>query len=280
MRDCVIASADQAPINVRKRMRYVKGMVLGPAEFGQDQAHFEWKHRISNELLHGYGTVCGLQVTSRATEDGGDREIVIGAGYAISPRGNWIWVDPEQCALLGEWVAAHREEREDFVVPGNNSVYVALCYDECPTDLTHIAARACASEDETRAHSRITEMFRAEFRWEPPPQEAEEAARAFGALLRAVEIAVGTDDDDSEAFLEAVRAIGLDDSGATPDVFNLPEASACEVIRTALLIWATEICPRFHLEAEQDCILLAQLHFDVDDAGAIDFDTLMIDEGA
>ena len=83
-------------------------MVLGVDEFRQEQEHFEWKHALSNLLLHGYGTVCGLQVTAAAQTD--DVEIRVSQGYAISPRGKWIWVDRDQCALLGRWIRGHLAE--------------------------------------------------------------------------------------------------------------------------------------------------------------------------
>ena len=75
-----------------RRVNYTLGMVLDQDDFQQEQGHFEWKHRLSNLLLHGSGTVCGLKVSVKPLV--GDVEIQISPGYAISPQGDWIWVGP------------------------------------------------------------------------------------------------------------------------------------------------------------------------------------------
>ena len=154
MRDCITTPADCSPLPPNKRVNYTFGMVLGEQDFRQEQEHFEWKHRISNLLLHGYGTVCGLQVTARPLEDGSDTEIYVTSGYAISPRGNWIWVDHDQCARIGAWLQRHSGDLPGFSGPGSYTAYVSLCYDECLVDLVPVAGRACASDEDTRAPSR------------------------------------------------------------------------------------------------------------------------------
>ena len=57
MRDCISTPAECSPLPPNKRVNYTFGMVLGEQDFRQEQAHFEWKHRISNLLLHGYRCV-------------------------------------------------------------------------------------------------------------------------------------------------------------------------------------------------------------------------------
>src|SRR5689334_4861976 len=105
MRTCTTTPADRVSLTPNKRVNYAFGLVLGEDEFRQEQSHFEWKHRLGNRLLHGYGTVCGLKVTASA-QDGGT-EIRIAPGYALSPRGDWIWVDKAQCVRLDDWL--HRQ---------------------------------------------------------------------------------------------------------------------------------------------------------------------------
>src|SRR5438132_14409027 len=95
MRDCLTVSTDSAPSLPTKRVNYTFGMVLGVDDFRQEQAHFEWKHQISNLLLHGYGTVCGLRVSPAAVTIPADVEIRISSGYGISPQGRWIWVEQD-----------------------------------------------------------------------------------------------------------------------------------------------------------------------------------------
>jgi hypothetical protein len=286
MRDCIASPADCSPLPPNKRVNYTFGMVLGEQDFRQEQAHFEWKHRISNLLLHGYGTVCGLHVTARPLSDGSDVEIYVGSGYAVSPRGDWIWVDHDQCARLGAWLQRHSGDLPGFSGPGSYTAYVSLCYDECLVDLVPVAGRACASEEDTRAPSRILETFRTEFSWSAPEQNREDHFRAFGDLLQRIEIIPESgsppDPDDSAYLIDLVRNLGIETSppliSPPDDVIGLYASTLCETLREALTVWVTEVCPRF--EPTSDCILLAAIHFDVDAAGALLVDSVEIDNDA
>ena len=273
MKDCLTASAEHAPLVPNKRVKYTFGMVLGEKDFRQEQVHFEWKHQISNLLLHGYGTVCGLKVTARAVTNPSDVEVRISAGYGISPYGKWMWVEHDQCARLGEWLQKHRLERSPLPGPGRETLYVKLCYVECPTNVVPIAGQACASDEDTCAPSRIHEAFQAKFSWQSPDQRAETLYRKFGELLEKVEILSELESpvasDDSESFLKRVQELGEETSPplASPleaERFRLAEQTACETIRQALVIWVTEVCPRIQPDLKQDtndCILLARIEF-------------------
>jgi hypothetical protein len=298
---CTSASADKALLNPNKRVNYTFGMVLGVDEFRQEQEHFEWKHRISNHLLHGSGTVCGLKVTSEVV--GADVDVRVAPGYAVSPHGRWVWVEKALCARLGEWVAKNSAQQSPPPGPGPHTVYVRLCYAECPVDIVPIAGQPCAAEDDTRAPSRIYETARAEFSWEKPDGHAEWHYREFGELLSHVDIVQDfLSPDDSHRFLAAVHDFANVLAGHTspptspphdchdphhhphphvsppvsPDTgrFTLSEATACDTIRQALTIWVTEVCPHLqkHLadcQKDDDCILLACAHFDLDGAGLL-----------
>jgi hypothetical protein len=286
MRDCISSPADCSPLPPNKRVNYTFGMVLGEQDFRQEQAHFEWKHRISNLLLHGYGTVCGLHVTARPLSDDSDVEIYVSSGYAVSPHGDWIWVDHDQCARLGAWLQRHSSDLPGYNGPGSYTAYVSLCYDECLVDLVPVAGRACASEEDTRAPSRILETFRTEFSWIAPEQSREDHFRAFGDLLQRIEIIPESgsppDLDDSAYLIDLVRNLGLEQSppalSPPDDTIGLYASTLCETMREALAVWVTEVCPRF--EPTSDCILLAAIHFDVDAAGALLVDSVEIDNDA
>ncbi|MGH2461021.1 MAG: hypothetical protein ACRDIY_19360, partial [Chloroflexota bacterium] len=276
MRDCLTTTTDLAPLVPNKRVNYAFGMVMGVDDFRQEQVHFEWKHRKSNLLLHGYGTVCGLHVDAVALAGGTDVQIRVGKGYAISPLGNWIWVGEDQCAQLGLWLQQNQNSLSPPVGPGPHAVYVTLCYTECQTDLVPVAAEACASDQDTRAPSRILESFTLQFAWAPPPQPEEDAIRAFGELLEQIEIlpqplASPVPPDDGAEFLQLVGNLGATSSpspGSPMSVgpFRLWEPTACDTIRQALVLWTTLVCPRFD-PCTQDCLLLACIHFSTDASG-------------
>ncbi|MDT7807863.1 MAG: hypothetical protein QOJ70_1676, partial [Acidobacteriota bacterium] len=117
---CTSATSDKALLSPNKRVNYTFGMVLGVDDFRQEQEHFEWKHRISNLLLHGSGTVCGLSVTTEAV--GADVEVRIAPGYAVSPHGRWMWLERALCARLGEWVAKNSTQQSPPPAPGPHTV--------------------------------------------------------------------------------------------------------------------------------------------------------------
>lgn len=271
MKDCSTLSTANGTLPPNKRLNYTLGMVMGVDDFRQEQVHFEWKNSLSNLLLHGYGAVCGLAVTIDPADGEDDRLVRIAQGYGVSPQGHWLWVDREQCAQLGAWIAANPPPADSPLGPSR--VYVQLCYDECLTDLVPVAGRPCATDEDTRAPSRIHEAFQAQFTWTPPPQPAEDLARAFGGLLAQVVIldaVTSPVEDDSALLLAAVRALG-DELLSSPPLasppagpFVLPAATACTTLEEALTIWVTEICPRYHAAVGADCILLACIAVELD----------------
>jgi hypothetical protein len=278
-------TTDSVGLVPNKRVDYNFGMVLGVDDFRQEQFHFEWKSKISNLLLHGYGTVCGLKVSIEPTTDG-DFELRIEPGFAISPKGEWIWVEKPQCARLGKWVQGSKAGLIPPFLPGPQTVYVRLCYEECETDLVTIAGTACAAQDQTRAASRITESFRAAFSWDAPPQALEDDIRALGELLHRVQAVDGpVSGPEDGGLIELVRDLaglfgsppGSPPFGSPPNTgpILLDRLTACDTIRRVLAVWVTEVRPAIGggrcmpAADSNDCLLLAALHFLADASGTI-----------
>jgi hypothetical protein len=296
MNDCTTVRTESGSLTPNKRVNYATGMVMDVDTFRQEQAHHEWKHKLGNRLLHGYGTVCGLEVYARAAA--GETEIVVEPGYGIDPQGRWLWLEQQLCARLDDWVANNRDDNPDFDETGRNRLYVRLCYTECDTDLVPIAGQPCATEEDTRAPARTLETVRAEFSWTRPEQAQEAWYRAFGELLRCVVLVDDEADDESELLLALVRELGLAESPPlasppleSPPLESPPLASppfespplgsppaeeeiwlwretACATIHEVLTVWATEICPRFG-GTEEGCILLACVEFDANGGVAL-----------
>jgi hypothetical protein len=286
MKNRVSLSADYEPLNPNKRVNYAFGMVMGGDDYRQEQERFLWKYRIHNLLTHGYGTVCGLQVARRMLADGSDVEIVVSTGSAVGKKGDWICVKNDQCAQLNQWVQAHKGQQGPFTAPGHHDLYVKLGYRETQTDLGPIAARPCASEEETRAPLRILEAFRARFSWVKPDQLAEDRFRAFGELLARVDVISDASPpmppDDGRRLLDMVRNLGAPlspclTSPPLEDQVQLDESSAREILRKALTLWITEVCPRLEA-AGDDSILLACIHFEVGADGNVLFNSVEVDD--
>lgn len=51
-----------------ERLNYFYGQMLGAADFRSEQAYFREKLKLHNRCLHGYGVVCGLEITPYAEE--------------------------------------------------------------------------------------------------------------------------------------------------------------------------------------------------------------------
>src|SRR6185369_9680663 len=49
-------------------LKYFYGQLLGVQDFQAEQNYFRDKLRLHNRCLHGYGTVCGLEVVPEPTE--------------------------------------------------------------------------------------------------------------------------------------------------------------------------------------------------------------------
>ena len=64
---CQTASPNLMKLDPLKRVNYTFGLVLGVEEFLQSDTYFLAKHHVENRLLHGYGTVCGLDVIAQTT---------------------------------------------------------------------------------------------------------------------------------------------------------------------------------------------------------------------
>ena len=287
VKDCIPASTVSAPLIPNRRVNYEFGMVLGVNDFRQEQAHFEWKSQLSNRLLHGYGTVSGLRVSAEGVQNPDGVNIRVSAGYAISPQGRWLWIENDLCARLEEWVGSHRAELSPPPGSGPQTAYVLLCYDECPTELVPVAGTACASEQDTRVPSRIQESFQVKFSWDKPDQHAEDSMRAFGALLGQVIVAPQTSPpmvDDRQALLDAVLQLANplasppESSPPAAAAYILDESTYCDTIREALALWSTRVHPTLHPQTFEpydshlpDCMLLACIQFNLDNAGQLVF---------
>src|SRR4051794_32220560 len=86
-------------------VNYTQGMVLGADDFMQEFAYLSGRDQRMARDLAGYGTVCGLRV-STDTDARGPR-VAVSSGIGVSPLGEMICVGAAQCAYLNDWLAAN-----------------------------------------------------------------------------------------------------------------------------------------------------------------------------
>ncbi len=177
----------------------------------------------------------------------------VAPGVALAESGQLICVEPAQCALLNEWLAANRAEVEERLTSppeGLLRLHLVLCYRACPTDDVPIPGEPCRSEDDLMAPSRLKDDFTLELRLDPLPQSEEDAVRAFVAWLAGIEsveespLSMSPPGADVEAFLDALRQAAADfGKAAAAPALPLASDEVCGFLRAAFRVWATEIRP-------------------------------------
>ncbi|MEJ2502644.1 MAG: hypothetical protein P8177_04885, partial [Gemmatimonadota bacterium] len=274
--------------------------MLGVDEFQQEQFYHMSGRRWHNRLLHGYGTVHGLAVST--PEPGAvDPEIQVSAGVAVDPCGREICVPDTMCVRLPGWLDRHRPTLEALYPGGVGSLPLAvvLCYRECETDVVPIPGEPCRTEEDAMQASRLRDSFelrlalREEAFFGSPPEETEtglhlfrhphaeeEAVRAFGALLAGIEtVSVAAPGSGRAELLAAVRALGTADGegssppGSPPDSIVLAEDEAPDALREAFRVWVTEVRPAIRAREpggsacggaeDACCVLLAEIDLPV-----------------
>jgi hypothetical protein len=242
-------------IDPRKRVKYSTGLVLGLDEFLQEQTYFLEKDRSHVRNLHGYGVVCGLDVSSRGDTD---PEVVVAPGIGIEPRGRVLTVDQAYCVRINAWLQRHRADVEAQLgspglvgSPALADLYLVLCHRECETDVEPIPSGPCQSLDKVTAATRIADDFVLELRTTPPDQTEEDAIRALGALLRSIEIAAGPAPLlTEEELVDLVRALGPGSAlpaspapGSPGTELRIHPDDADYFLRAALRVWSREVRP-------------------------------------
>lgn len=278
-----------------KHVKYSLGMVLGVDDFDQEFAYLSNRdHWLARDTI-GYGTVCGLKV-SIETDERGPR-VSVEPGVALNPRGQLLRVTPAQCAYLNDWLDAHREDliRELGSPPADQvTLYVVLCYRECPTEPVPIPGEPCRDETEATVNSRLEDDFKLELRFSPPDQTEEAAVRDFVEWMSHIEISDSATSLSMEDFLAAIRdsaQLGSPPSppsdfmyGSPPYGIVINNADACEYLRAAMRVWVTELRPLWRGAAcdgstpDEECVLLAQLDVPLVDGLASSVDSVIINE--
>lgn len=266
-----------------KHVNYTLGMVLGVDDLSQDFVFHDSRLRWVTRDFLGYGTLCGLRVTAENPGSEG-WQVMVAPGSAANPRGELIRVPATQCARLNRWLTAHRDEVLERAgsLPAI-TLYVVLCYRQCPVDLVPIPGEPCRSEDDSFAPSRIQDSFQLDLRWEPPEQREDDARRDFARWMSGVGFDETADSperrrDFARALRQAVPQLRTPPEpapadppdymvGAPPAALVIPRAAAYDYLRIAFRVWTTEMRPLW-LGRNQDpaggapdadCVLLAEL---------------------
>ncbi len=279
--------------DAHSHVNYVKGMVLGVADYSQEFAYLigrsEW---MARDLL-GYGTTSGLRVTVEDDGANGPR-IHIAAGSALAPSGKMICVGRDQCGSIQSWLGKPENGRAvDARVSGSPpdptiTVYVTLCYRDCAIAPVPVPGEPCRSEEALMQPSRIADDYCLDFRLDPPEQWEADAIAAFSGWLDDIADEGPASPPLAEAdWAPAIRAALNDITGAvehtspppaSPPIPPLPPGVTADdfdaFLRLAYRIWITEYRPLVMARAcdgtggaHDDCLLLAAITVPVSHVG-------------
>jgi hypothetical protein len=155
-----------------ERTRFFPRMLVGPDELTQDQTWIRDRLRRHNRLLHGWGVVCGCNVT-QATDANGQLVpwmACVDVGDVLGPCGDDIVVE---CPVtfdvrtglggdLGPCTPPADPWCVDVTVPRRptQTYYLAIRYDEVLTrPVRTLAGCGCGCDDAECEYSRIRESF-------------------------------------------------------------------------------------------------------------------------
>jgi hypothetical protein len=292
---CQTASLTLQKLDPLKRVNYTFGLVLGVEEFVQSDTYFLAKHHTENRLLHGYGTVCGLDV---AIQTAPQLEVQVTPGWAVNPRGQEIKVPQLMCLQVDNWLTTNLAALQSVLAqsapPVTLNLCVVLCYRECKTDVVPIPGEPCRTQSSSMAPSRIADSFDLmlclDYGASPPvtsppgssaagglclaapAQLEEDSVRALAALLSEFQISGSgpylTLEQVEQLVLNLGQPAGSPPAGP-PYLVSAVDASVFR--RAAIRTWITQVRP-FICAAQgagpccpppEKCVLLAELAVDL-----------------
>lgn len=159
-----------------ERVNYFPRQLLTVEDMVTERDYFLQKLRRHNRFLHGWGVVCGLEVSP--APDKGPWVVQIASGYALGPYGDEIYVAEPVLLDLSKCEAGTTTNpcEPDLLspAPARNSigaeVFIAIKYAECFARPVRAMPAGCACEDEACEYSRIRDSFEMGCLGELPPQ--------------------------------------------------------------------------------------------------------------
>ena len=274
-------------------VNYVKGMVLGVADYAQEHAYLIGRSEWMARDLVGYGTASGLAVTVEDDGMSGPR-IHISAGSALAPSGRMICVGRDQCGTIEGWLSKADNARAVAArVSGSPpdptvTLYVTLCSRDCAIAPVPVPGEPCRSEEALMQPSRIADDYCLDFRLDPPEQWEADAIAALSGWLDDIADVGPTSPPLAEVdWAPAIRAAlgiitGDVEDGSppigSPPIPPLPPGVSTDdfddFLRLAYRIWITEYRPRVIARScageggpHDDCVLLAAITVPVSHVG-------------
>ncbi len=172
--NCNQSTSNQSGTIRLEKVNFFDRQLLTAEDMTTEREYFLQKLRRHNRFLHGWGVVCGLNVTASANASTPWR-VQIGSGYALAPDGNEIFVgeavyfDLSQC-LTGSGTTNPCEPGTSM--PGGAGVgtvaYLAIQYAECLARPVQVPSAGCGCNSDPCQYSRIRDSFQIGCLSQPP----------------------------------------------------------------------------------------------------------------
>lgn len=157
-----------------KRLQYFFGQVLGPQDFRDEQSYFREKMKLHNRCLHGFGTVCGLEVVPVPLPDPCDpapkqpTRVRIRRGLALDCAGNELIVRRDLVVDLPTHLPPPPPPGKDG---DPATLWVSLCFCEQPADPARpVLPDACGASPDC-VFGKLRDAVRVRVSLEPPPED-------------------------------------------------------------------------------------------------------------
>lgn len=147
---------------MRERVNYFTGRHLAARDFNDEQSYHRSHRYLHNRMLHGWGVLCGLEVTQHDQDDCRQKYVRIGSGLAIDCCGREI--------VVGRAACCGDEQPEipwDKYDPAHPWLLLCLSYDECGIDAVPViyGEGDCSTEKTQQKYGRYTEGWKLEWHW-------------------------------------------------------------------------------------------------------------------
>lgn len=235
--------------DVQERVNYHIGQLLRDEDFRTEQQYLMARDDRHQRMLHGYGTVFGLEVFIEKPFEIID-EITVRPGVGVDRAGRTFVVHQPQCARdVEEWWNANNRPR---------AIYVVARYDEIETSPVLLAGQPCDDTVDGTVNSRLRDSMALEL-WDHKPQmPIFEVSRCMQQLLSRIVLDASADGSGQKALISSIEDICNSKNWQAQYPVTLKEFD--EILDH----WVTHVLPDLHAADHNNedfpWVLLAELH--------------------
>lgn len=154
-----------------ERMRYFTGRFMTARDFRDEQAYHLTHRLLHNQILHGWGVVCGLHVNEHPSKDCRDDHVKVSSGMAVDCCGREVVVGKNLVPPPIPWnerpADTSQSSYENKADEDDQRYYPLLCltYEEKLIEQVPVLYSEGNCDEQRREYSRILEGYKFTWRW-------------------------------------------------------------------------------------------------------------------